>query len=95
MMMLVTSSAFAATVKIAWDPNPSAENITSYKVFKDGAFIGSTTATNFTDNAAVVGTTVTYTVTAVNVEGESVPSDPLVVTPQNLPSKPTNVRRIP
>lgn len=49
-------------------------NATSYNVYRDGSLNGSTTSTTYTDATAAEGTH-SYSVTAVNADGESSPSN--------------------
>jgi fibronectin type 3 domain-containing protein len=62
------------------------ENADSYNIYSNNILIGSTTSTTYTDNNPVVGTD-TYYVTAVNLAGESGPSNKVTVTVENI--KPT------
>lgn len=39
-----------ATSLISWSPSIDDVGVTSYEVFRDGASLGSTAGTNFTDN---------------------------------------------
>jgi streptogramin lyase len=60
---------------LSWDSAPGA---TSYNIYRDGVDIGSSSTNSFTDTTAAVGT-YDYDVTAVNSQGESLPSQPVTV----------------
>lgn len=49
-------------------------NATSYNVYRDGSLLSNTTSTTYTDDTATEGTHA-YSVTAVNADGESSPSN--------------------
>jgi hypothetical protein len=62
------------SVGLGWNTAPDA---VSYRVFRDGAPIGTSTTTSFTDTSIALGRQYVYTVSSVNVEGdESAPSNP-------------------
>lgn len=46
LMLLVSTSVFAQTVNrtLGWDPSPEPERVLEYHVFRDGVYVGSTTA---------------------------------------------------
>ena len=69
-------------VALQWQPVP---NATSYNVYRDGILIDSTTSTSFTQTDLTNGQTYTYTITAVNADGESLPAT-VTGRPSDLPS---------
>ncbi len=73
-----TTSVTGTTADLAWDA--PAGTITGYKVFRDGVLRGSPTNPQFSDTGLVSGQVYSYTVTATSAAGESVPSNPLLVT---------------
>lgn len=95
---LSAGSLLAGTVSLAWDSNPSSDQVIRYSVYylPPGA-------TTFTKLADVLAPTTSYTtpslsagtysfrITASNATGESVPSN-TVVTPSTPPAAPTNLR---
>lgn len=69
------------TVRLSWSPSTDAGGIGFYSVIRDGAVIGTTTATTFTDGLVAPGLTSTYTIVAYDVAGNpSSPTPGLVVT---------------
>jgi fibronectin type 3 domain-containing protein len=61
-------------VGLAWTAAPDA---VSYRVYRDGALLGTTTDTTYTDTAVALDQHYRYTVSSINVEGdESAQSNP-------------------
>lgn len=93
-ILLWSCLAFGADVKLAWDANDPAEQVTKYTVYeKVGANyikIADAPTTNYTVTNVVPGKHV-YVVTASNIWGESGPSNE-APTP-NLNSPPKNLTR--
>lgn len=58
-------------MRLAWTPNPSA---TSYAIYRNGAFVGSSLNTEFTDIGLSPSTTYSYSVVASNTYGSSAAS---------------------
>ena len=54
---------------LSWTPASDDFGVASYSVARDGATIGSTAATGFTDTGLAPGATVTYAVTATDAAG--------------------------
>jgi PA14 domain/Pectate lyase superfamily protein/Bacterial Ig-like domain len=77
----VQATSTQTRVTLGWTAATDAESrVRAYRVFRDGKFIGSTTATTFTDTARRDGTSATYTVQAENSTGlRSTLTDPLTV----------------
>src|SRR5207244_13307780 len=73
----VNATAGNAQVVVTWTASTSA---TSYKVYRSttlgsqGALVGPSSSTSYTDGTAANGTTYYYEVTAVNAAGESMAS---------------------
>jgi fibronectin type 3 domain-containing protein len=59
----VTGSALA---EIQWQPNPETDHVSSYVVYQDGAFLLATTLTSAVDSSAVLNSSHSYSVQAVN-----------------------------
>ena len=58
------------SVALGWDAAVDNVGVTGYRVYRDGALVGSTTgARAFTDDTAVSATTYTYTVSALDAAG--------------------------
>ena len=74
-------------VILSWQSVPDAD---SYNIYRDGVLIDSTTSTSYTDTNVINGQTYTYTITAVNNDGESPPSAPITGEPfANVPASPS------
>jgi hypothetical protein len=80
--------AHGAEVKLAWNSNPSSDNVISYRICRKGVpdLLLAETATNAASVSAVEGEEV-Y-VTAVNAVGEGEPSDSVVIPPSIMPRPP-------
>lgn len=80
-------------VSLSWKPSATAD---SYTVYRDGAQVGSSTATTFADAGLQPDTAYTYEVTASNAVGTSAKSDRLTVKtdplPPAAPDAPTGLR---
>lgn len=72
---LAAASPTKQSPALSWSAVASA---TSYNVYRDGSLLGGTTSTTYTDNTAAEGTH-SYSVTAVNADGESSPSNSINV----------------
>ncbi len=79
---LDTTAVTATQVDLTWSPASDPESgIASYNVYRNGALVGSSTSTTFSDGGLTPFTTYTYEVSAVNGAGLEGPrSAPLVVT---------------
>lgn len=55
-------------VTLEWDP---VDNAIGYNIYRDGAYIGTTSSTMYFDNELTPSTNYCYTVTSINSEGES------------------------
>lgn len=79
---LTANAVSAARINIAWSPVSGAS---FYKIYRDGLFIGSSTATFFSDTGLSPSTGYSYTVSAANVfGGESEQSSPISATTQQI-----------
>jgi streptogramin lyase len=78
----LTAPAVAKTPTLNWD---AVSGASTYNIYNNGAMIGNTSSTTYTDNNAVVGTN-NYYVTALTADGETLPSN--VATVQS-PTDPT------
>jgi hypothetical protein len=83
----------ATTVALQWTAAGDDRGVASYVVARDGAQLGTTTALGFTDSGVPAGSTVLYTVAAVDSSGNVGPAaSASVAIPDTLaPSAPVNV----
>ena len=86
--LALAAGANAASVTLAWDPNPAAEQVTGYSVYQDGAKVWSGAATTAT-LANVAPGAHAFTATASNLWGESAQSLPVTTPP--APGAPKSV----
>ncbi|MBN1170677.1 MAG: S8 family serine peptidase [Micromonosporaceae bacterium] len=86
----LTATGGASKVDLSWSAAPGA---TSYKVYRNGTLLATTTDLSHTDTAVTNETDYSYTVTAVGEWGESSPSAAATARPYSLiaPTVPTGV----
>lgn len=93
---LQASAAGPGQVDLTWQPASDAESgVASYRVYRDGAFLASTSATSFSDTGVQPQTTYSYEVSAVNGAGlEGSRSAPASVTTSDTtpPAPPRRLR---
>ena len=77
--MNLIGSAGDASVTLQWSAVPGA---TGYRVYRDSTLVAQTTATGVTVGGLTNGTVYQFDVTAYTAFGESVPSNPLTLTPR-------------
>ncbi|MEO7364551.1 MAG: fibronectin type III domain-containing protein [Candidatus Saccharimonadales bacterium] len=89
-------SSTVSSISLTWDSSTDNVGIAGYRLYRDGAFIGSTGGTTYTDSGLNVSSSYSYTVQAYDAAGNSstqsapyVTSSSADVTP---PSAPTNLR---
>lgn len=92
LFLALVTSTFAAP-HLEWDANAPTDEVTGYNVYLGSTLVGTTAAnvTMYTLPFPLPAGRLTYTVTALNARGESLPSDPAVI-PANLPGKPAKPR---
>ena len=84
---LSASAASSTSIDLSWNAVTDGIGVPTYRVYRDGGIIGSTTSTSGTDIGLQPNTTYTYTVTAVDIfDQESAPSVPAQAT--TLPDPP-------
>jgi chitodextrinase len=94
---LTSSSQTDTTVSLSWTASTDTTGISSYEIFRDGAEIGNSTGTAYTDTGLSASTTYTYTVRATDSNGYiSDASSPESFTTDNpsgvtAPTVPTNL----
>ncbi len=77
-------------VVITWTaPANNGATITSYEVYQDGTYIGTTTSTTLTKTGLTNGTAYTYTVRAYNAAGWGNQSAGTKATPRTVPNAPS------
>jgi chitodextrinase len=92
---LIVDSATVSAVDISWNASTDTQGVVaSYRIFRDGTEVGTSTTTSFTDTTVQANKTYQYTVSAIDDAGnESNPSATLqVITP---PSTDTEAPSIP
>ena len=65
----VATAPTGTQVDLTWPTSTDNAAVTRYEVYRDGAWLGSSTTTSFTDTTVVAGTTYTYRVRARDNEG--------------------------
>ena len=77
---LSTIAVSESLVEISWTASNDNVGVTGYNIYRDGALLGNTASTSYTDNTVAACTEYTYTVTALDAAGnESTPSEGLTV----------------
>lgn len=80
------------SVSLSWEASTDNVGVTSYKIYRGGAILGSSTSLSYTDNSVLDGNSYTYTVSALNAAGyESAQSTSVTanisdVTPPSIPT---------
>lgn len=89
----LSAVASGTSVSLSWTPAGDDFGVASYSVARDGATIGSTAATGFTDAGLAPGATVAYAVTATDTAGNvGLPATVSVTLPDTVaPSAPADV----
>lgn len=95
---LRTTSVTAGRVDLAWNAATDNVGVTGYRIRRNGALLGTSSALAFSDTGVSAATSYTYTVTAFDAAGnESAPSAALAVTTPSAtdtqaPSVPADLR---
>jgi len=82
-------------IDLAWTASTDNVGVTGYRIYRDGAVIGTTAGTSFSDTGLAEYTTYVYRVAACDAGGnESTPSSPLTATTVDAtaPSVPSNLQ---
>ena len=79
---LAASEVKSTTVALSWS---SAATATAYRIFRDGAEVATTSDTSYVSTGLTPKTTYEYTVKASNSIGDSVASEPFIVTTLSNP----------
>lgn len=94
-LLLVAIVAIAADIKVGWNANPAADNVTKYNIYRATGvsstfvLVASTTNTYYVDTSLTPGV-YRWQVTAVNEWGEGPASVPVVSAPA-LPGQPVGI----
>lgn len=81
----LTGTAGDRSNALTWTPNGDGGSaITTYKVYRDGSLVTTTSATSWTDASVVNGVTYAYQVSAVNAIGEGSRSNTVTLTPHAI-----------
>ena len=88
---LTVTGTTGTTASLRWTASTDNFGVAGYKVFRNGAQVGTTTTTSFTDTGLAQSTTYSYTVAAYDVAGNaSAPSGAVNATTTNAPPPPAN-----
>lgn len=85
---LAVTGTTASTASLSWAASSGA---TSYKIFRDGVQVGTSTSTSTVDSGLAAGTTYGYAVSALNTAGESARSTVVNATTQSSQPYSTSV----
>ncbi len=61
----------SSQINLAWNPSTDNVGVTGYKVFRNGAQIGTPTANSYTDTGLIANTTYSYTIAAADAAGNT------------------------
>lgn len=93
---LAATSTSQTSVSLGWTASSDAVGVTGYRVFRNGAQVGTTTTRAYTDSGLTAATAYRYTVRAVDAAGNlSAASTELVVTTQAPPAVDTQAPTAP
>ena len=86
----LTATANSTTkVNLAWNASTDNVSVTGYKIYRNGAEIGSSAITSSTDTAVVAGTSYNYTIKAYDAVGNISPSSTTATV--KTPVEPVNI----
>jgi chitodextrinase len=97
---LTARATSGSSVSLTWSPSSDDQAVAGYRVWRDGAVVGTTASTGYTDSGLVPETTYTYSVQAYDAAGNwSPPATATATTPagdRTAPTAPTGLsgRRI-
>lgn len=77
---LVSSNVTDNTITLTWESNSGMDQVFEYDIYENNTKIGSTTRTSYVVNNLSPGVKYAFYITAVNIVGESAPSNVLNVT---------------
>ncbi|MBK8479427.1 MAG: VCBS repeat-containing protein [Opitutaceae bacterium] len=77
---LIGTASSSTAITLAWAASADDVDVTGYRIYRDGALIGTSSTPGYSDTDLTPGTTYTYRVTAFDAAGnESPPSAPALV----------------
>jgi titin len=81
-------------VRLSWNEplDNGGASVTSYKIYRNGVEIDTTTSTSYTSTQLTNGTTYNFSVASVNLVGTSPQSSSVSATPLNIPSTVRNIK---
>ena len=85
------SQTTTTSVTISWIPSGSVQAPVTYRVYRNGVYLGSTTATSYLDTNLTPGTTYSYTI---SMSTESAQSTEVVATTQQGTAQPAAVKAV-
>lgn len=87
----IPTSPCSSLINLYWNPSDDDVGVVGYNIYRNGAKIGTSTLTHYTDSFATSGTTYSYTVSAYDASGkESAKSSSISATaPQTDTTSPT------
>lgn len=88
-LLVFIATPCIAGISLQWDANSPAENVTEYRIYRNGKQIARTPATSIVFGNVSTGRPYRYNVTAVNATAESGFSNPVDIT---MPSIPANAK---
>ena len=72
---LAVTGTTSSSVALSWSPSTGSSGVAGYRVYRNGAQVGTTTTTTYTDTGLTASTSYTYTVAAYDAAGDvSAPS---------------------
>ncbi|GAA4858703.1 glycosyl hydrolase family 18 protein [Luteimonas vadosa] len=86
----------SASISLQWEAsvdNAGGSGVAGYDLFRDGALVGSTSATRYTDSALAPGTSYSYAVRSRDVAGNASQGGPTLVA-STMPASSTASRRV-
>jgi hypothetical protein len=103
MVLCLPAMAQTRSVTLAWDANPTSDQVTKYSIYQSTIAAGpftkvadtAATATTYTVIGLSTGTTYYWRLTASNTWAESAPSAVVSATPLLTPGAPQNLRVTP
>lgn len=86
----LTASPGTTSVDLAWTASSDANGIAGYSVYRDGALLGTTTSTTYTDANLAPDTSYAYRITATDLYGNTADAT-VSATTQHVPTYPLTV----
>ncbi|HEV7172380.1 galactose oxidase-like domain-containing protein [Pedococcus sp.] len=90
----LTATAAAGQVGLSWTAATDNVGVTGYTVIRDGAAVGTTNTTSYTDTSVAPGSTYTYTVTAHDAAGNVGPASAPVAATVPSGARPVTIDKL-